>query len=90
VSRRFPFKIHTVQYSIYDVTYRERCVLMVNACGSGSHPLWNLASVLYYDRHLSEDDVKANFVASQCLELEKNCPKKNEWTNPNGDAGVGR
>ena len=50
-----------------------------------------VASVLYYDRHLSEDDVKANWVAGQCLELEKNCPKKNEWTNPNanGDGNGG-
>lgn len=47
--------------------------------------------MLYYDRHLSEDDVKANWVAGQCLELEKNCPKKNEWTNPNanGDGNGG-
>ena len=33
-----------------------------------SHPLWNLASVLYYDRHLSEQEVAFNWRASLCLE----------------------
>ena len=39
-----------------------------------SHPLWNLASVMYWDRHLTEEEVQANYVASQCLELETSCP----------------
>jgi hypothetical protein len=39
-----------------------------------SHPLWSLASVMYWDRHLSQAEVLANYAASQCLELETQCP----------------
>ena len=39
-----------------------------------SHPLWSMASVLYYDTALSHDEIMANYEASLCLELETSCP----------------
>lgn len=38
-----------------------------------SHPLWSMASVIYYDRALSEEEVSYNYAASNCLELESGC-----------------
>ena len=38
-----------------------------------SHPLWSLASVMYWGRQLDEDEIATNFAASQCLELETLC-----------------
>ena len=34
-----------------------------------NHPLWSMASLAYYDRALSEDEVAFNHGASDCLEL---------------------
>ena len=38
------------------------------------HPLWSMASLAYYDRALSEDEVAFNHGASDCLELGVRCP----------------
>ena len=39
-----------------------------------NHPLWSMASLAYYDRALSEDEVAFNHGASDCLELGVRCP----------------
>ena len=39
-----------------------------------SHPLWSMASLAYYDRALSEDEVMFNYAASDCLERGARCP----------------
>eukprot|EP01046_Picozoa_sp_COSAG06_P004216 COSAG06_NODE_174_length_21223_cov_8.836158_17_plen_69_part_00 len=35
---------------------------------------WSMASVMYYDRALSEEEVSRNYAASLCLEKETHCP----------------
>jgi hypothetical protein len=61
----------------------DRCVLrdgvtLLTGChvavGPYHQPLWSMASVVYYDRALSEQEVALNYAASQCLELETHCP----------------
>ena len=39
-----------------------------------NHPLWSMASLAYYDRALSEDEVMFNYAASECLERGARCP----------------
>lgn len=34
-----------------------------------NHPLWSMASILYYSRALSDDEVRANYATSQCIEM---------------------